>query len=101
MSKLTCGYQGHYCSEHEVQFISRYRNENDYCVGGKRITVYDDGSVKNGCSVREANAILAFEQRQHAEYLAWNEEMTATRDYWPAAEPFTFRIDDQSAGGIL
>jgi hypothetical protein len=65
----TCGYQGHCCSSKDVQFISRYRDQNDYCVGGNRVSVYDSGEVRNG-SAADYKRILLFELARYAEYIA-------------------------------
>lgn len=96
MNNQTCGYQGHYCSSSDVQFISRYRDENDYCVGGKRVTVYDDGRTRTTCDVvteSDKAAILAFERAKYAEYLTWHDAQVASSPHWPIKpEPFSFVI---------
>lgn len=68
----TCGYKGHYCSEGSVQFISRYRFVNDYCVGGKRVSVDDTGHVSANATNEDLQAILSFERARYSEYLEWH-----------------------------
>ena len=85
----TCGYD-HFCTR-GVQFISRYRDENDYCVGGERVRVFDNGAEPpraNGkcVSTRQVQAILLFELDKYAVYLAWHVE----NDLGSGLLPFDF-----------
>jgi len=68
----TCGYHGHFCSPNTVQFISRYRFVNDYCVGGKRVSVDDTGHVSANATNEDLQAILSFERAKYTEYLDWH-----------------------------
>ena len=68
-----CGYGGHVCSERAVQFISRGFNINDYCVGGKRVQVADDGTTRNA-TADDLKRILLFELDQYADYIRWHVE---------------------------
>jgi hypothetical protein len=72
MTHQNCGYRGHCCQEGKVQFISRYRMTNDYCVGGKRVYVSDEGKVGNA-TLDDMKAIYEFERARYFEYLAWRE----------------------------
>jgi hypothetical protein len=67
-----CGYRGlgHYCTEGKVQFISRYRGENDYCVDGRRVQVSDSGEVGHA-QAGDLERIYAFEWAKYQEYLQW------------------------------
>lgn len=67
-----CGYEGHYCGSGRVQFISRYRGENDYCVDGRRISVSDDGKVNWHCedqSPNDVERIRLYELAKYADYI--------------------------------
>ena len=90
MNRPTCGYTGHVCDvwTKNVQFISRYRNENDYCVGGKRVTVTDEGIVRNG-TVEDYEKIRAFETNKYSDYLIWHGKQNWTVEI----QPFTFPIE--------
>lgn len=70
----TCGYQGHTCGR-EVQFISRYRDQSDYCVSGQRISVYDDGSTSDRATPDQLQAIRLFLLNRYAEYITWRADM--------------------------
>lgn len=67
-----CGYRGigHYCTEGKVQFISRYRLENDYCVDGRRVRVSDAGEVHHA-QPGDLERIYAFEWAKYQDYLEW------------------------------
>jgi len=65
----TCGYKGHYCMPGSVRFISRYRLVNDYCVGGKRVSVNDNGEVSANATNEDLQAILAFECAKYEAYV--------------------------------
>jgi hypothetical protein len=67
-----CGYQGHVCGLNRVQFISRYRDENDYCVNGTRVSLTDSGEF-NG-TPEQAEAVRLFELHRYAEYLVWRND---------------------------
>lgn len=85
---INCCYQGHACDSRAVQFISRYRNQNDYCVGGKRVTVYDDGSVREGAIEDDKLRILLFELDKYAKYCRWNQEQRSRYANFPGLTPF-------------
>ena len=71
----SCGYQGHICGRNgQVQFISRYRDENDYCVGGQRIAVHDDGTVHSypAPTPEHLQAIRLYEIQKYGEYVLWH-----------------------------
>lgn len=68
----TCGYQGHVCGD-RVQFISRYRCENDYCVSGRRVSITDDGQVRRALH-GDIERIRLFELDRYAEYLRWRSD---------------------------
>lgn len=86
-----CGYHGHVCQQNTVQFISRYRNQNDYCVSGNRVTIYDDGAVRRGTPEQIA-AVRLFELRKYAEYCQWHAEYKAKNggEFMGDLLPFTF-----------
>ena len=88
MNHSTCGYNGHYCSR-GVQFISRYRDANDYCVGGERIRVFDGGTVRYG-NPRHYRKILLFELDKYADYAKWNAKHRAKDPTWPVLSEFKF-----------
>ena len=75
-----CGYEGHYCRAGVVRFISRYRGENDYCVGGRRITLREDGS--SNATETEAPLLAAFIRAERQSYEAWHYEQS-----WTEGEP--------------
>jgi len=94
MNNQTCGYQGHFCNR-GVQFISRYREENSYCVAGQRISVHDNGTVHATCAViteAQLNAIKLYELQKYAEYVQWHvERNAASKPEWRMGlQPFTF-----------
>lgn len=66
----TCGYTGHVCGP-GVKFISRYRDENDYCVDGRRIRVCDTGRVSPNASAADVDAIFMHELERYGAYLEW------------------------------
>jgi hypothetical protein len=74
MDRQQCGYHGHVCSPNVVRFISRAFNSNDYCVGGKRVSVSDDGQISSSATVLDLHAIYGYELRKYQEYLTWREE---------------------------
>jgi hypothetical protein len=74
---ISCGYTGHVCDiwTGRVQFISRYRFENDYCVGGKRVSVSDNGTTRNG-TTDDIEKIRQFETEREAGFLAAHKAVT-------------------------
>lgn len=58
----SCGYRGsfHFCAQGRVGFISRYRDENDYCIDGRRVTLRDDGSTHHA-QIGDVERICQFE----------------------------------------
>lgn len=47
-----CSWHGsktHTCRPSEVHFLLRYQDETDYCVGGQRVVLYDDGRLTATC----------------------------------------------------
>jgi hypothetical protein len=73
---MACGYHGHVCSVGTVQFISRYRDANDYCVDGRRITVRDDGHAPTfgheAVALELVERIWLWELERYAAYLRWH-----------------------------
>ena len=65
---MSCGYQGHVCSSWEVQFISRYRDESDYCVFGERVTLYDNGTFKGIIPQEQKTALYLYLLNEYANY---------------------------------
>jgi hypothetical protein len=82
-----CGYRGlgHYCTEGKVQFISRYRSTNDYCVDGRRVSVTDSGEIYHALA-GDVERIYHFELVKHEEYLRWHAENVS----WLKNEPSEF-----------
>lgn len=79
MDRETCGYRalGHYCTPGKVQFISRYKDENDYCIGGRRTTLSDAGKVWQGGNVpsnEDMTLLWLFLLDEYAAYLQWHAE---------------------------
>lgn len=83
-----CGYAG--CYDHGTRFISRYRDQNDYCVDGTRVTLYDSGEFHG--SPAQARAVLLFELSKYTEYIAWNRQQRAKfgEHEWTALKPFDY-----------
>ena len=84
-----CGYRDirHFCGP-TVQFILRYKDQNDYCLNGKRLTVYDSGLVRKTCepvTVAELNALRAYFAAEYVDYVKWHHEKAKRfgKD-WPA-----------------
>lgn len=90
MTNETCGYQGHVCSEYRIQFISRYRGENDYCVSGRRVGVSDNGKTRYA-QPGDVDKIRLFELDKYAQYLQWRAENHAMFGEMPL-QPFTFPL---------
>lgn len=63
-----CGYKGHVCGLKPVQFISRYRDQNDYCVNGVRVTLSDNGEWMRG-TPEEREKVRLFALDSYADYL--------------------------------
>lgn len=81
----TCGYS-HYNSN-GVKFISRYQDENDYCVNGRRVHVHDNGRTNATDSEREL--IIAHLTAEHNKYVAWHAQQVAKfGGDFPALMPF-------------
>lgn len=80
----SCGYQGHICGARPVQAISRYRDQNDYCIEGHRVTLYDDGQCTGTQEQRRALALFLLDE--YAEYLHWHVAFKAKYD--PDAKVF-------------
>lgn len=84
---MSCGYMGHICND-TVQFISRYRDENDYCIGGVRVHLYDDSTVR-GATPKQIEALELHLLAAYAEYLGWHSKMHFDWGHdWPKAYPF-------------
>ena len=66
-----CGYES--CSCRGVNFISRYREETDYCVNGKRVSIGDDGGAAYySTNQSDLDAIDLFHLEQYAKYCYWH-----------------------------
>jgi len=88
MDRQTCGYKGHVCSYNgEVQFISRYHDQNDYCVEGRRVTIGDDGTTRHAES-GDVEKIRLFELERYADYLRWRR----TCGFEALMQPFDFPV---------
>ena len=88
MSRVECGYGGHVCGN-RVQFISRYRNENDYCVDGRRVSIHDDGTVRRA-EGSDLERIRLFELGKYAEYIRWREDAKERYGLHQELAPFSF-----------
>jgi hypothetical protein len=66
---LTCSYGGHTCGR-RVQFISRYRTQQDYCIDGVRFTVFDNGEVYRypGVSPEDLQRLSHYLLSEYANY---------------------------------
>jgi hypothetical protein len=75
-----------------VQFICRYRDENDYCIDGRRIIVYDDGRVRNRdrlpVSAEEVQQLRTYLLDEYAAYCRWHVERQQQSGYSPPLQPF-------------
>lgn len=88
MTTSNCGYQGHVCSA-KVQFISRYKDHNDYCVRGKRIRLMDGGTLSSTChevTEAERQAIQLYLLDAYADYCKWHSEAVE----WLVLAPFDY-----------
>ena len=73
-----CGYES--CPCRGVHFISRYREETDYCVNGKRVSVGDDGmALYSSTTLADLEALNLFSLEQYAKYCAWHVEQKTTK----------------------
>ena len=80
--RTECGYKGHVCSYgNGVQFISRYRGINDYCVGGHRVSLSDTGEWRSATK-QQKDAVRWFLLDEYCDYLRWNRECRAKYQYW-------------------
>lgn len=78
-----CGYHT-FCGT-GISFISRYRDETDYCIAGERIRVYDDGTVRATChdvTPEEIRRIELFRLTEYADYCRWHVEQNRRRPDW-------------------
>ncbi len=89
MTRQECGYQGHVCGLKAVQFISRYRDENDYCVAGHRISLNDAGEFGESTPA-EREAIKLFILNEYAGYIKWHVEFKAKMDATMTLQPFQY-----------
>ena len=87
MRTETCGYQGHVCGLKPVQFISRYRNANDYCINGKRVVLHDDGTFERG-TTQDRESVQLFLLAEYSDYLRWRASMRQKFGEMPAIQPF-------------
>jgi len=69
--RCTCGYDGHR-GPGKVRFISRYKDENDYCVEGVRITLWDNGRCDG--TPEQAEALRLYLLDQYADTIRWRVE---------------------------
>lgn len=68
---IGCGYES--CPCRGVHFISRYREETDYCVDGKRVSIGDDGmAVYFSTTLDDLKALDLYHLEQYAKYCAWH-----------------------------
>ena len=83
MTRETCGYQGHVCAYNDgrVQFISRYRGTEDYCVGGHRVSVNDDGTIRDA-TPEQKKAVELYLLDEYARYLEWNRQQRQHYENW-------------------
>ena len=84
----TCGYDGVHGCGRGVYFISRYRDETDFCVNGHRVHVYDDGHTSG--TPAEIQSIVLHELTKYGEYAIWNAEHRAKDATWPTLEAFRY-----------
>ncbi len=94
MNGNTCGYYGstHVCGRGlAVGFISRGFDQNDYCVGGKRVRVSDSGETRYGTDA-DLRAIMLYELDKYADYLRWRAAQVWPGDYQPEMQPFTCEL---------
>jgi hypothetical protein len=71
----SCGYRGHVCDvwNGSIKFISRYRNANDYCIGGHRVNLTDDSVVTTwDATPAEVEKLRLYLLDEYAAYLLWH-----------------------------
>jgi len=90
-----CGYDACACSPNDVQFISRFQGESDYCVGGHRIHVFDDGTLRGDPSPREIEQLRCYFLREFVRYIEWRRDRRARwgADFAPDAPQYLFPYD--------
>jgi len=76
-TRKECGYLGHVCGLSKVQFISRYREQNDYCVNGSRVSLNDSGEFGYYATEEEKGAVRLFLLEEYADYLRWRNTFRA------------------------
>lgn len=69
--RCTCSFD-HYPNG-DVFFISRYREQNDYCIDGRRVRLLDDGTTN--ATSEERRKLGIFLLREYAEYAKWHAEI--------------------------
>ena len=70
----TCAFD-HVPQSGKVFFISRYRDENNYCVAGQRIRVFDNGDVYASgepATPAQLTALRLFLLEEYARYCKWH-----------------------------
>lgn len=87
----TCGYShpGNPINTDVVRFISRYREETDYCVSGKRVSITDAGGSQNA-TVTDITRIWLFELNNYANYLQLRAPWRAEDKGAVKIQPFDF-----------
>ena len=75
-----------------VQFISRYRDETDYCVSGQRVHLYDDSTVRNA-TPEQIEALELHLIYSYSDYLFWHHAQRIKYGIeWPTLEPFGYTL---------
>jgi hypothetical protein len=64
-----CGYDP--CPCRGVHFVSRYKQETDYCIDGKRIVVKDGGEIRSAAPL-QLEKLIAYFADERAKYLVWH-----------------------------
>jgi len=101
-----CGYEP--CPCWGIHFISGYKDESDYCIDGKRVTLRDDGLIWRATK-SEALRLQSFLLEDYADYLRgrgrynWRQHLSAP--VCPFGYPLPLRwaadLDGLNAGGHL
>ena len=86
-------YTTHVCGQTPVQFLSRYRDESDYCVNGRRITVKDNHTLHSHdgepVSASENLTLSLYFVQAYADYCIWHSHQKQFHgEGWPALKPF-------------
>ena len=92
----SCGYGGHTCQRESVQFISRYRDQSDYCVRGQRIGICDDGTIRSINPVTEQHIewLRCYRLTMYRMYLDWRRQQRAKDSRFnPELQSFEFPPD--------